>query len=545
MYNQGYTPVNNDPQYPSQYSPYSPYPQNGNGWYAPAPANQQPQAKKKGGGGKGGGGGRGKKRGSFKWQLIKFLLVLVFLAGAAGGIYLYKIHSDVKPYTRVFLDNISVDGIDLGGKTWEEGSAAVWNQANTKQNSWYVRLKNEAGEYKDITAQTLGIRFDPSAALEQAWAIGHDTNVNDRKTVFQLKDTIERMKNASEVMQFYSAEESADTAPIDTILNTLERAAFSAPQNAVITGFNPDDTANPFTFLPERMGYDLDTDAVKGQILEMVQTFQSGEITLAPRQVPPEVTVADLQKTVSLLYRAKTPIDKHSTDERNENIRVAFKKINGLRVTSGSRFSFNKIVGKRSKENGFFEANEYAYGELVVGVGGGVCQASTTVYLAAIQSGMTIVERKPHGNPVSYTALGQDATVSDTKGRELDFVFKNSSPGDIFLTAHVIPDPANKNRLLCEVRIYGQSLENISYRLETKQLETIPIPEPIYEKDKTGEHVTFMDEEKVVSEGKEGYKVETYLITLQDGNEVGRKLVSTDTYPARAPKIYVGVAQRF
>lgn len=538
MYDQGYQQGNGSSQYP----PYSQYPQNGSAWYAPMPGNAQPgTAKRKTG--RNGGGRNPRKRKSFKWQLIKFLLILILLVGAAAGIYIFKVQSDVRPYQAVFLDNISIDGINLSGMTWEEGSSAVWAQAREKQGSWRVRLRNAAGSYKDITAETLGITFDPSAALEEAWAIGHDVNPQKRRTIFELNDEINQMKGSSR--DFYSMQQSANTAPIDEILAMLENAAYVEPQDAVLLGFNPDDTVNPFSFQNERMGQRLDTTAVKEQILDMVHTFQSGEILLEPELIPPQVTKADLQKTVALRYRAVTPIDKSSTENRTQNIRIAFSKINGLKITDGSRFSFNKVVGKRSEKNGFLGALEYAYGELVEGIGGGVCQASTTVYLAAIQSGLTITERKPHSNPVSYTKQGQDATVNDTKGHEMDLGFKNTSGGTIYLSAHVIQDKSNKNRLLCEVRIYGLSLENTRYELESELVQNLPIPdEADIIEDKKATYVTYVGEEKVF-EGKEGSIWDTYLCTITDGVQVDRKKISTDTYPNRKKKIYVGVTPQW
>lgn len=542
MYNQGYQPGNGAPEYP----PYSQYPQNGSAWYAPMPGNTSPAAAKGKAARKGGGSGNGRrprKRKSFKWQLIKFLLILVLLVGAAAGIYITKVQSDIRPYRSVFLDNISIDGINLSGMTWEEGSSAVWAQAREKQGSWKVRLKNSAGSYKDITAETLGISFDPSAALEEAWTIGHDVNPLRRKTIFELRDEINQMKGSS--AEFYSMQQSANTAPIDEILDTLERMAYIEPQDAVLLDFNPDDAVNPFVFQDERMGQRLDTTAVKEEILEMVQTFQSGEILLEPELIPPAVTKADLKKTVSLRYRAVTPIDKSSTENRTENIRIAFRKINGLKITDGSRFSFNKVVGKRTEKNGFLTALEYAYGELVDGWGGGVCQASTTVYLAAIQSGLTITERHQHSNVVSYTKQGQDATVSDTKGRELDFGFKNTSGGTIYISAHVVQDSSNKNRLLCEVRIYGLSLENTKYELESEMVQNLPIPaETEIIEDKNATYVTYVDEQKVI-EGMEGSIWDTYLCTIVDGVQVDRKKLYTDTYKNRKQRIYVGVTPRW
>ena len=72
----------------------------------------------------------------------------------------------------------------------------------------------------------------------------------------------------------------------------------------------------------------------------------------------------------------------------------------------GEKFSFNGVVGERSIKNGFYEAVEYAYGTEVMGVGGGSCQASTTVYQAAVEAGLTITDRTPHSKEVSYASYG-------------------------------------------------------------------------------------------------------------------------------------------
>lgn len=539
MYNQGFQPQNQRQGYPY-------YPQGNPAWYAPPPREQGSgggRTSKSSGGGSRGGGKKPHKKRSLKWQLAKVLLVLALLAGAGAGGYIWKTQSDVRPYMSVFLDNVSVDGIDLSGKTWAEGSQIVWEQVNAKQNGWYVRLKNEAGEYKDITASTLGISFDPTAALEQAWAIGHDVDAGSRKSIFELKEEIEQAKKSS--FQFFSAQESANTAPIDTILQTLEAAAYKQPQNAQILSFNPDDASNPFSFQNEAAGQRLDTTAVKEQILQMVQNLESGEILLQTEPIAPAVTVADLQKNVELRASVTTPISSSSTEERTNNIRVAFNKINGLVIHDGNKFSFNDTVGRRTEKNGFYRAIEYAYGTEVWGIGGGVCQASTTVYLAAIQSGMTILKRSQHSNPVSYTDLGLDATVSDTRGREIDFSFRNNTGGDIFITAHVRQSGNSKRNLLCEVRIYGLSMGNTRYELETETVETLPKPsEPTLKEDEDMTYVTYTDEKKLVSKGREGHVVETYLCTIVDGVQTARELISKDTYPARADVYYVGIAER-
>ena len=535
MYTQGYRP-------PQQAQPAPPQ-QRDSAWYAGVPT-ATPRRTNRASGTGGSPRAPRKRRGGFKSFCVKATVVLVLLAGLGVGAYVGKTHLDVKPYNATFLDRVSVDGIDLSGMTWEEGRTAVWAQATAKQSGWYVRLRSPNGQYKDITAETLGITFDPSLALEQAWALGHNTSTDNQRDVFAIKQEIEAVRATG--ASFSSAQTSADTSPIDQILNMLRSAAYIAPQDAQITGFHPDDSMNPFSFQNEVYGQQLDIDALREQILGMVSTYTTGEVLVQPTPIAPRVTVADLRQTVSLRYRAITPIAKQSTENRNNNIRLAFSRINGLVLSEGEKFSFNTVVKSRTVDNGYFEANEYAYGETVIGIGGGVCQASTTVFLAAIQSGLEIVDRTAHSDPVSYTDLGMDATVNSTRGRVIDFVFRNNSGGKIFLTAHVINDANNKNRLLCEVRIYGLSLSNTSYKLEAEVVETLPAPtERQIVEDEKQKYVTYTDEEKVVIKAREGWVVDSYLVTYVDGTETARVKVGHDTYKNRAERVYVGVTPKF
>ena len=542
MLNQGYRPPNQPipPQSTWQAPPTYGMP-GGTAPTAAKAAKPLPQRTSRAGGGSA--PPKPPKRRSLKWQLIKLLVLLLVLAGAGAGIFVWKTQADVRPYTSVFVDNVFVDGINLSGMTWEEGASAVQGQISSKLGSWYVRLRSPAGEYKDITAQMLGISRDPTQALEQAWMIGHDTSTLNRKTIFQLKEEIDAAKHSRQ--EFSSIEQSADTSPIDSILEMLAQAAYVTPQNAAVLSFDPDNTSQPFTFQQEVVGKQLDVDALKAQILSMVETFTPGEVLVQPDDVQPEITLASLQPYYTLRFRAITPIDSKSTDERNQNIRVAFSRINGLVLNDNERFSFNTVVGRRTEKNGFFQAFEYNYGELTPGWGGGVCQASTTVYLAAVQAGLRITDHTAHSTRVSYTDMGKDATVSDTRGREIDFGFRNTTGSKVFLSAHVITDPSNKKRLLCEVRVYGMDLGNTHYELETEVVEKLPaILEPEIIEDTKAKYVTYTDEEKTVIEPSEGFVVDTYLATVTDGVQTDRTKIARSTYKNRAARIYVGVTPR-
>ncbi len=107
-----------------------------------------------------------------------------------------------------------------------------------------------------------------------------------------------------------------------------------------------------------------------------------------------------------------TLTSKGSGSNRNHNLKLASKKINGLVLRPGQTFNWFTVVGPASKRNGYKVAIVFENGKSVRGYGGGVCQVSTTLYQASKKVGLRIVERYTHSKPVSYTTSGKDATVA-------------------------------------------------------------------------------------------------------------------------------------
>ncbi len=121
-----------------------------------------------------------------------------------------------------------------------------------------------------------------------------------------------------------------------------------------------------------------------------------------------------------------------SNVNRSTNIELASSEINGTILLPDEKFSFNGVVGPRTKAKGYLMAGAYAAGELVETYGGGVCQVSSTIYNAVLYANLEIVERSNHSSVVSYVDCGRDATVS--YGSK-DFKFKNSRNYAIMLKA--------------------------------------------------------------------------------------------------------------
>ncbi len=222
-----------------------------------------------------------------------------------------------------------------------------------------------------------------------------------------------------------------------------------------------------------------------------------------------------------------------STDERKNNIYVATKSLNGTLVPSGEEFSFNRTVGERTEKRGYKKAKIIVGGEFVDGVGGGVCQVSTTLYNALLLAGLKIIEYHPHSLPVSYVAPSFDAMVNSAWA-DLRFVNNTKNPIIIYSTA-------DGQRLT--VKIFGQKMEEQIIR-KSVIVEEISAPENAVVYDDSGEFPDLYEgETRVVKYGTNGYKSEGYLQIKKDGKTKTIKLRSDKYSPTRG-KTVIGKAIR-
>ena len=466
-------------------------------------------------------------------------LAAALVLGAIAGSKLIEqeraraaLEAEVKAVENVFLPNIYVDGIHLGGMTAQEGIDAVLEQMHNRQDRWAVRLTYRGHVFITLNYSTLGVRPDDAQAyalLRELFAMGKTGTMEERKQV--MDDMAQTTYNA------YTTQSAVSDQQLDAILSQIKEQVTREPTDAYVAYFYPD-LPDPFIIQNEIYGSTLDTDALKQQVLAMAGEGKSGDIEVTPVPVNPKVTAADIRRQVTLLCRVTTPVSSTSTYDRTSNIRTALSRVNGQKVDPGKKFSFNSVTLARKLDNGYKYAIEYQTGMEVMGIGGGVCQASTTVYLAALQSGMEILNRTSHSDPVSYTTFGQDATV--VYGR-LDLVFRNPYDSPVYITAHV--NEVKKNKFETEVCIYGPTLgDGVYYTLNTITVETTEAPlNPTYQQDTAHTYVTYKDEEPyLVRKARDGFVNETYLQRWENGVVVSEKFVSRDTCKPRGEVYYVG-----
>lgn len=181
-----------------------------------------------------------------------------------------------------------------------------------------------------------------------------------------------------------------------------------------------------YQVIPGVHGYEFDLAEAKQQF----QDLAYGESTLISlHYTDPEIADEDAYFQ-DVLGHCETP---HGDNEnRNGNLRKACGMLDGLVLQPGQELSYNEALGPRTKELGWLPAPAYSGTKLVDSPGGGICQVSSTLYLASVYSELTIVERRNHGYPVSYIPLGMDATVS---WGFADLKIRNDSPMPVKIQA--------------------------------------------------------------------------------------------------------------
>ena len=461
-------------------------------------------------------------------SLCAVIAVVLLVVGVQAGSRLVNIKQTLDRGDGVFYPNIFVNDIPLEGKTLDEAAAVVTQQVQSLISSFRITLRTEDGRSWDITGDSLNMKYDIADQLDQLWAIGHTGSSSTR---YEQVKALE----AEPAMRYTTL--TYDLSQVNQILNQIKAEVDQPAVSA--TRVQDDSKWPPFSYTDDIPGQTLDITGLNERICTMVDTLVSGVVVLSPTPVQATITRAQLEAQIVKLSSYETTVGKSGeyAEARAENVRLGTEKFNHLVIRAGESVSFNKVAGKRTVANGYQQALEIAYGNYVLGTGGGICQVSSTLYNAVVNAGLTVNKRTPHAIPSSYVEKGLDATVSDDR---YDFVFSNNTNSDIYIETEFVKV---KGYYHSRFTIYGRPDPNgYTYKLVSQVVETIPLPEPTYEKDTTGEHVFYDDETAVKSSGREGYIVDVYLVTMDSkGLEISREKKYTDTYKASAPVYWIGV----
>ena len=413
-----------------------------------------------------------------------------------------------------FEDNVYVNGVRLTGYTLEEGTERM----NSLRDGWL-------GTTYTLTFQDRTWTFSPASVnaelnfdkeLEWAWNLGHVGTRADRKEI---------IRNLQQVPAEFVSQPTYDEQALDDFVSGIAQEVYVEPVDAEVTLTEE----KPMITRASRNGWKLDEALLKENLVALIETG-NGDLNLPVNEVQPTIVSDNMEMDV--VAKCETDVTFRGFNSRS-NVRTALQHFNLFTVYPGDTVSFNDVVGPRTEAMGFKEAPEYAGSNEEMGIGGGVCQASTTLYNAVIQAGMSIIERHRHTMTVSYVEPSQDAAVNYGKK---DFIFRND-------TDHAIYIYTNVSKELASVTIYGAKPE-YRYVLESVIKREEKSDKIGYQDDTEGKHVYYTTDTPVLyKEGHGSCESEGWIVSYdwESGQEVDRVQVNHDIYSAGVNVYWRGV----
>ena len=334
------------------------------------------------------------------------------------------------------------------------------------------------------------------------------------KSIFNRK--IDEIQKEGYKQELKLPVQEAKASKID--LDKIYEEIHTEPKDAY---FEPD----PYKIYPDVDGVDLATPLEEAK--KVIESEDKEEYELGLNITKAQKTIHDLgtEAFPYLVSSFSTRYDASNVN-RSTKLKIAARKINGKVLMPGEEFSYNKVVGKRTVEEGYRDAKIFADGGVVDGLAGGICQISSTLYNAVLLANLEITERKNHTYTTSYVPAGRDATV--VYGVK-DFRFKNSRNYPIKIEATV-------NGGVAEFKIHGvQQAEEYEVRILPITTGSIPFSTS-YTND-----ASLAPGQQVVSQGGHaGYRVTTYKELRLNGNVVLKEAISNDTYSPMTRIVRVG-----
>lgn len=493
--------------------------------------------------------------------ILTGIFVIIFYAVICAGIG-----------NRRLFSRTSINGLDVGGMKNDEAARAVDEQFRTKYGKADVAVnldgetytvdvshalnyssKNEIRDIQDKThsfwlrgyrflvSKTTGCEFNIYPKVGDKSAIKDAISSSDMVKVDLSKDdgyviedkklmiikgqgsySINRDKLVSLIVKQvekgdYDTVIECPVESSDVNLDEVYERVHSEPQNPTL---DPD---NNYDLVEAKDGVDFDLDSAKTSLAEA----KDGDMVEIPLTYTPADMTTDEYK--SLLFRdelSSYSTEVEGSDNRKTNVKLAAEYCDGTILMPGESFSYNLGVGELTEERGFRPGPSYADGQSVMDMGGGICQVSSTMYMACMYANLEIDERHCHPYPSSYVPAGLDATVA---WGGCDFIFTNDTDYPIKLST-------TYDGYSTSCTIWGTVTEPFSVELYTETLETEPY-ETKYELDKS----LGKDEQVLDTVGIDGLTIQSYRRVYDgDGNVISDSPEAESVYSRRDEVYKVG-----
>ncbi len=410
-----------------------------------------------------------------------------------------------------YYKGVSIEGISLEEFSKEEARVAVHARADKMLAGKKVVLSYGSNEWI-FRSKEIGLEYLVKEALEEAHNVGRNGNIFKR-----LVKVISLRREGQDI----SLKPNFDHSVLKTVLLKIKKKIDKEAKDATVIYKNGDIMLNKEE-IGKRLDIDKNTKLVENHIIE----GNYNKISLLVDEVKPAILYKDIKEIKSELSSFSTMFNP-SNINRTQNLRLSCSRVDGIVIMPGKIFSMNKALGPRTLENGYREAKVILNNEYIDGVGGGVCQITSTIYNAVLKCRLKVVERTPHSLPSIYVGPGQDATIAEDY---IDFKFKNNRKYPIALSAEVAESKVY-------IHILGKQ-EDTDY--------TVKLVSEIIEEYKPDKEEVIIDnsiqdnKEYYIQSPKNGYKSILYRdIYNKNGEIIDREKISEDVYKPIRGKVKV------
>ena len=450
------------------------------------------------------------KKKSSKEKTNRVLTIIALLTLAVTAIILGQFAVLDYNTNKILRDGTIINGHNLSGLSKEEASVILINDFEERADDFSLTIRNGDDTWT-YTKEDFHVNSDIHTILDMS----QDKEVllntkEDKVTLLSQFDKMGGEVNVAFNYIFVGLDEK-----IEKIISQVEKE----PINSTIT-FNPNNQ-HPFTISESVNGVRVDKNALYNDINKQFINNNQIDVQLKFIEEIPTVT-KEYNETLTQKITTFSTNVADSTGGRKHNVNLALSKFNGFILNPNEEISFNEITGPHTIEAGYQNATIIYNGEFTDGVGGGICQASSTLYNALLLSGVQINEVHKHSLPVHYVPLGLDAMVSEYTA---DLKFINTSEYPIYICTSSSPSNVT-------VDIYSHPLE-YTYKTRSETIETIESQGDKIIPDTNGEYsskVLFQGEYFRVSYPKDGYVVKAYLQKFRDDELLEEKEIRNEIY---------------
>lgn len=401
---------------------------------------------------------------------------------SAGGFYLYKSNELIKSYEDKVYPNIYINNTDISGFTKTEVASLLKEEIKDFDNR---KIVINIDDYNvDKTLSEFNPLYNFGGYDTEELLINSVINYGKDKNFWEKLNLL-RKSSKKEYKITYDYEHNL----VDVLGENIYDDIYVKKVEPTLSMYS----YGNFSVTEGRDGYYINKEELIEKLNSELEKVSKEDIVINMEKI-----IDKRSKDTNLLKSVNKKISSYSSkystgNSRASNIELATRKIDNLVLMPGEEFSYEKAVSPVTKANGYKDGGVYVNGRVQQGIGGGICQVSSTLYNAQLKAGIVATKRRNHSMPVGYVPLGQDATMSTGY---LDLKFKNTYDFPIFINAY-----CSNGTLTTEIWSNENATKGIDYEVYTK----------VY---------------------GNGLKADTYLYGYKDGVKVVDKFLHTSTYKA-------------